>query len=89
LVTPESGYWLRSGEYVFIAILGGAGHAIGAFLGAAAFELILLAGSAYFTNIWQIVLGLTLLLVIFFAPSGLVGRFQALRLGATTEDGKS
>jgi len=89
LVTPESGYWLRSGEYVFIAILGGAGHAIGAFLGAAAFELILLAGSAYFTNIWQIVLGLTLLLVIFFAPSGLVGRFQALRLGGTTEDGKS
>lgn len=89
LMTPEGGYWLRSGEYVFIAILGGAGHAIGAFLGAAVFELILLVGSAYFTNIWQIVLGVTLLIVIFFAPSGLVGRFQQFRLSKMTEGGKS
>ncbi len=89
LITPEGGYWLRSGEYVFIAILGGAGHAIGAFLGAAAFELILLVGAAYFTNIWQIVLGVTLLIVIFFAPSGLVGRFQQFRLRKGMEGGKS
>ncbi|MGN6661508.1 MAG: branched-chain amino acid ABC transporter permease, partial [Achromobacter mucicolens] len=34
LVTPEIGSWLRSGEFVFITILGGAGHAAGAFLGA-------------------------------------------------------
>ncbi|MER1968182.1 branched-chain amino acid ABC transporter permease [Castellaniella sp. GW247-6E4] len=81
LMTPEGGYWLRSGEYVFIAILGGAGHAIGAFLGAAVFELILLMGAVYFTNIWQIVLGATLLAVIFFAPSGLVGRFRQFRQG--------
>ncbi|MGH8818141.1 MAG: branched-chain amino acid ABC transporter permease, partial [Achromobacter pestifer] len=33
LVTPEIGSWLRSGEFVFITILGGAGHAAGAFLG--------------------------------------------------------
>lgn len=89
LMTPEGGYWLRSGEYVFIAILGGAGHAIGAFLGAAVFELILLAGAAYFTNAWQIVLGATLLIVIFFAPFGLVGWFQKSRLGKMAESGKS
>lgn len=76
LVTPESGYWIRSGEYVFIAILGGAGHAIGAFLGAAVFELIQLVGAMYFTRYWQMVLGGTLLLVIFFAPSGVVGLVQ-------------
>ncbi len=89
LMTPEGGYWLRSGEYVFIAILGGAGHAIGAFLGAAVFEVILLAGAAYFTDIWQIVLGITLLLVIFFAPTGLVGRFQQFRFGRMAKGGKS
>lgn len=73
LVTPESGYWIRSGEYVFIAILGGSGHAVGAFLGAAVFELIKLAAAAYFTNAWQILLGATLIVVIFFAPQGIVG----------------
>ena len=31
VVTPDLGYWIRSGEFVFIAILGGAGHALGAF----------------------------------------------------------
>ncbi|MES2532542.1 MAG: branched-chain amino acid ABC transporter permease [Pseudomonadota bacterium] len=73
LVTPESGYWIRSGEYVFIAILGGAGHAVGAFLGAAVFEVIKLVAAAYFTNAWQILLGSTLIAVIFFAPTGMTG----------------
>lgn len=73
LVTPESGYWIRSGEYVFIAILGGSGHAVGAFLGAAVFEVIKLAAAAWFTNAWQILLGATLIAVIFFAPQGIVG----------------
>jgi len=73
LVTPESGYWIRSGEYVFIAILGGSAHAIGAFLGAAVFEAIKLGAAAWFTNAWQMLLGLTLIGVIFFAPNGIAG----------------
>lgn len=86
LVTPESGYWIRSGEYVFIAILGGSGHAAGAFLGAAVFELIKLAAAAYFTNAWQILLGATLIAVIFFAPQGIVGwRRRAPRHPSTQE----
>lgn len=76
LVTPESGYWIRSGEYVFIAILGGAGHAVGAFLGAGVFEVIKLVAAAYFTNAWQILLGTTLIAVIFFAPHGMMGWIQ-------------
>jgi branched-chain amino acid transport system permease protein len=75
-VTPESGYWIRSGEYVFIAILGGAGHAVGAFLGAGVFEVIKLVAAAYFTNAWQILLGTTLIAVIFFAPHGMMGWIQ-------------
>ena len=79
LVTPESGYWIRSGEYVFIAILGGSGHAVGAFLGAAVFESIKLAAAAYFTNAWQMLLGVTLIAVIFFAPTGIVGWLRQTR----------
>lgn len=75
LVTPEIGQWLRSGEFVFIAILGGSGHAAGAFLGAAGFESIKLVSSAYFPGLWQFALGLTLIIVIFLVPSGFVGQF--------------
>ncbi len=76
LVTPELGLWLRSGEYVFIAILGGAGHAIGAFLGALVFEAVKLTSSAYFPHLWQFILGLTLIIVIFLFPKGFVGQLS-------------
>jgi len=73
LVTPDMGSWLRSGEFVFIAILGGSGHAIGAFLGAAVFELVKLFAAAYMTGVWQMLLGITLIVVILVAPEGIVG----------------
>lgn len=76
LVTPEIGSWLRSGEFVFITILGGAGHAAGAFLGAAAFELVKLVSAAYFPGLWQFLLGLTLILVIFIFPTGFIGQIK-------------
>jgi ABC-type branched-subunit amino acid transport system permease subunit len=81
LVTPEAGHWLRSGEYVFIAILGGSGTAVGAFLGAAVFEIIKLVAAAYFTNAWQILLGGTLIAVLFFAPDGLMAARRMRRKG--------
>lgn len=76
LVTPEIGLWLRSGEYVFIAILGGAGHVIGAFLGALVFEAVKLVSTAYFPGLWQFILGLTLIIVIFLFPRGIVGELS-------------
>ncbi|WP_237173369.1 branched-chain amino acid ABC transporter permease [Paracandidimonas lactea] len=76
LVTPEIGAWLRSGEYVFITILGGAGHAAGAFLGAIAFEAVKLLSAAYFPGLWQFVLGATLVIVIFMFPMGFVGEIS-------------
>lgn len=77
LVTPEIGAWLRSGEYVFITILGGSVHAAGAFVGAAIFESVKLISSAYFPGFWQMILGLTLILVIFLVPRGVVGELIA------------
>jgi ABC-type branched-subunit amino acid transport system permease subunit len=73
LVTPEMGYWVRSGEIVFIAILGGSGHALGAFIGAFVFEFVKLYVAAWLTGMWQLVLGAILLVMVFAAPSGIYG----------------
>lgn len=80
LVTPEMGYWVRSGEFVFIAILGGIAHPVGAFLGATVFEFVKLFAAAYLTGAWQMVLGIVLIVIVLFAPmgiSGLMVRLQA------------
>ena len=79
LVTPEMGYWVRSGELVFIAILGGTGHAIGAFLGAFIFEFVKLYAAALLTGAWQLTLGVVLILIIFMAPEGLFGILRRFR----------
>ncbi len=76
LVTPEMGYWVRSAEIVFIAILGGAGHAVGAFIGAFVFEFVKLYAAALLTGAWQLVLGLVLILMVFVAPTGLYGLLE-------------
>jgi ABC-type branched-subunit amino acid transport system permease subunit len=73
LVSPEMGYWVRSGEYVFIAVLGGTLHPVGAFLGAIAFEFLKLFAASALTGAWQMVIGTVLLVLIFAAPTGLVG----------------
>ena len=73
LVTPEMGYWVRSGELVFVAILGGSSHAVGAFIGAFVFEFMKLYAAALLTGTWQLVLGLILIVMVFVAPSGIFG----------------
>jgi ABC-type branched-subunit amino acid transport system permease subunit len=72
LVTPEMGYWVRSGEIVFIAVLGGSAHAIGAFIGAFVFSFVKLYAAALLTA-WQLVLGLVLIVMVFVAPTGIFG----------------
>lgn len=76
LVTPEMGYWVRSGELVFIAILGGSGHALGAFIGAFVFEFMKLYAAALLTGAWQLVMGLVLLVMVFVAPTGVFGMIE-------------
>ena len=76
LVTPEMGYWVRSGEVVFIAILGGAGHAVGAFIGAFVFEFVKLYAASLLTGAWQMVLGLVLIVMVFVAPTGIFGLME-------------
>lgn len=70
-VAPEFAYWVRSGEFVFIAILGGAGNVLGAFAGSMVFEAIRNHAAALAADYWQTTLGLSLIAIIMFAPDGL------------------
>jgi len=78
IVTPDYAWWVRSGELVFIAILGGAQSVAGAFIGAAVYEVVRTYAAAFAADIWQMVLGGFLLVIILFAPGGLVGIFDTL-----------
>jgi branched-chain amino acid transport system permease protein len=72
-VTPLLAYWTSSGELVFIAILGGAGAVLGPFLGAVTYELVRVYAAATVADMWQMILGAVLLLVILFARGGIWG----------------
>lgn len=84
IVTPEYAWWIRSGEFVFIAILGGAGSVGGAVAGSLAYEAVRTYASVFAADIWQLVLGSVLLVVILYAPRGLMGLFA----GKSGEDAK-
>lgn len=70
-VAPEFAYWVRSGEFVFIAVLGGAGNVVGAFAGSIVYEIIRNYAAAFAASYWQALLGLALIAIIMFAPEGL------------------
>ncbi|CAB3858311.1 branched-chain amino acid ABC transporter permease [Achromobacter denitrificans] len=72
-VTPDMAYWSRSAEFVFIAVLGGIGNVLGALLGAVSFEAVRSAASAYAANSWQLIMGMVLVAIVLFAPTGLFG----------------
>lgn len=75
VVTPELGYWVRSGEFIFIAVLGGGGNVLGAFAGSFVYEIIRMYFAAVAVGMWQMLLGIILLIIIMLAPDGLIGLF--------------
>ena len=72
LASPEHAFWTRSSEFVFIAVLGGPGHVAGAFGGTLIFELIRTYAASLLTDSWQLILVITLIIIILWAPGGLV-----------------
>ncbi|MFX0545065.1 branched-chain amino acid ABC transporter permease [Roseovarius sp. S1116L3] len=90
VVTPEYAYWIRSGEMVFIAVLGGAGSVPGALVGAAIYEIVRTYASAFAGDVWQMVLGTFLLIIILFAPGGIAGIYNSLmdRIAGKKEEGE-
>ena len=71
-LTPDFMHWTRSGEIMFMVILGGMGTLAGPVVGAIVLLLLEDVLSAWTTH-WQMILGPFLLLVVLFAKRGLVG----------------
>jgi len=80
-LTPDFMHWTRSGEIMFMVILGGMGTLTGPVLGAIALILLETVLSGW-TEHWQGLLGPILVLVVLFARGGLVGLLPAPRTGA-------
>jgi branched-chain amino acid transport system permease protein len=71
-ISPDAFLWTTSGEALLMVIIGGTGTLNGAWLGAAAFILLQSLVSSY-TERWMLILGLTFVLFVLFAPGGIVG----------------
>jgi branched-chain amino acid transport system permease protein len=74
-ITPDAFFWTTSGEVLLMVIIGGTGTLGGAALGAAAFILLQTLVSSY-TDRWMLLLGLTFITLVLFAPGGIVGALR-------------
>ena len=81
LLAPLTGVVASGGkemvEGVLMMIAGGVGTLFGAFVGAAAIIALENVVSAY-TERWQMVLGITFILIMIFAPEGIIGKLRAI-----------
>ena len=76
-VSPSSVQLSQSVSGLLMAITGGIGTLFGSFVGAAAIILLENVVSA-FTQRWSSVLGITFILIMIFAPEGIVGRLRLM-----------
>lgn len=76
-VSPSTVALAQSVEGVLMMIAGGVGTLFGGFVGAAAVIALENVVSAY-TERWQLVLGLTFILIMIFAPEGIIGTLRAM-----------
>ncbi len=70
-VDPQLAYWTTSGEFVFVALLGGIGNVLAPLGGAVVFEILRAYAFKYAPYIWQMIMGSAMLLIILFMPEGL------------------
>ncbi len=77
-IVPELAYWTASGEFVFIAVLGGPASIPGPLAGSIAFEFLKSYAYKYAAFTWQLALGTTMLLIILFMPGGLWSLYDSI-----------
>ncbi len=70
-VDPDLAYWTTSGEFVFVALLSGTASVMAPLVGAFLLELLRTYAFEYAPYTWQMILGVTMLLVILFLPGGI------------------
>ena len=71
-ISPEMMDWQRSGELIFMVVLGGTGTTLGPLIGAVAFIVIEEILSS-FTIYWHLPFGLLLIAIVVFARGGVMG----------------
>lgn len=76
-VSPSTVALAQSVEGVLMMIAGGVGTLFGAFVGAAAIIVLENIVSSY-TERWLMVLGITFILIMIFAPEGIIGKLRAI-----------
>jgi branched-chain amino acid transport system permease protein len=77
-IVPEYAFWTQSGEFVFVALLGGYGSVPGPLIGAIAFEFIRTYANKYAPYAWQMTLGIIMLLIILLQPGGLWAMYESV-----------
>jgi len=71
-VDPDSMVnWTVSGELVFITIMSGPGNVVAPFIGGVVFEFLRTYAFEWAPHAWQLIVGGTLLAIIFFLPRGI------------------
>jgi branched-chain amino acid transport system permease protein len=76
-VSPSTVALAQSVEGLLMIIAGGVGTLFGGFVGAAAVITLENVVSAY-TERWQTALGITFILIMIFAPEGIIGKLRAM-----------
>jgi branched-chain amino acid transport system permease protein len=76
-VSPSTVALAQSVEGMLMMIAGGVGTLFGGFVGAAAIIALENVVSAY-TERWQMVLGITFILIMIFTPEGIIGTLRAM-----------
>lgn len=78
-IDPNMTFWTTSGEFVFIAILGGIGSVSAPFIGALIFGVIQTIAYGYSPNTWQMTIGICLIAVILVLLDGLWSLMAKMR----------
>jgi branched-chain amino acid transport system permease protein len=74
-IAPDMMHWTRSGDLMFMVILGGASTVLGPVLGSSIFILLEEVLSSY-TIFWHLPFGLMLIGVVLFIRGGIMGLFK-------------
>ena len=82
-VSPQDLYWLLSAETLIVVLVGGVGTLIGSLCGATFFTVMMLIVGSY-TDKWQMITGLVLVVMVYLEPKGFVGLYRRLVLRLQT-----
>ena len=78
-------HWLRSGDIVFMTLIGGSGSLYGPIVGAAVYTVLAESVSRYWDR-WPILLGLAFVAVVLFFRGGCVEAWERLRVAGRRRD---